>query len=185
LKFAGDPRSSSLEGNAYRDFGSNVFGDCPTGQTRFRTDENELVDGYTELDEYLMGVRVAEEVGPFWYIDNPTGPVFGDSFEDFRAANPTDDIGVCGNRVDLTLANIQAFPGVGPRIPAIGDEDDDGQGNDVKTQAFILLVEPGTGGLTESVRHVDTFRRVFQEYINGPATGGRGKFDTSLRPVVH
>ena len=183
-QFAGDPRSSSMEGNVYRDFGSNVFGDCAPGQTRFRTHENELMDGYTELDQYLMGVRHAEEVGPFWYVDNPRSAVSGSSYEGVRVVSATDDVGVCGNRVDLTLANIQAFPGVGPRIPAIGDEDDDGRGNDVKTQAFILVVESASGS-SESARQVDTFRRVYQEYVNGPASSGRGKFDTSLNPVVH
>ena len=183
-QFGGDPRSSSLNGNAYRDFGSNLFGDCRPGQTRFRTEGNELVDGYTELDQYLIGLRLAGEVGPFWYVDEPTRPGSGASFENAHNALPTDDIGVCGNRVDLTLANIQSFPGVGPRIPTFGDEDDDGRGNDVKTQAFILVVE-SPSGYSESVRQVETFRRVFQEYVNGPATGGRGNFDTSLQPAVH
>jgi hypothetical protein len=53
-----------------------------------------------------------------------------------------DDIVFCGERVNLTVSNIQALPGVGPRIPAIGDEIDDAAGNaapNVKTMAFVLL----------------------------------------------
>ena len=184
-QFGGDPRASTMEGNAYIDFGSNIFGDCSGGRTRFRTEPNELTDGFSELDQYLMGLRRAEEVSPFWYIDNPTPPHSEISFEYLRGISPIDDIGVCGNRVNLTLANITSFPGIGPRIPAIGDEDDDGQGNDVKTQAYILVVQNKPGGYTEAVRQVDNFRRAFQKYGNGPATGGRGKFDTSLHPVVH
>jgi hypothetical protein len=36
-----------------------------------------------------------------------------------------------------------------------------------------------------SIGQVDNFRRVWQSYANGPATGGRGKFDTALYPLVH
>ncbi len=75
---------------------------------------------------------------------------------------------------------------MGARIPAIGDEDDDGQGNDVKTMAFILLVEQGPPGAhTASIQQVDIFRRTWQQYANGPATGERGKFDTSLDPRIY
>src|SRR5262245_31319547 len=187
-QFAGDPRASSMEGNTLIDFGEN-FGLCRNpGETIFLTQPNELVDGYTELDQYLMGLRTASEVSPFWYIDEPTEAISGQSFEDFRSQRAMDDIAVCSKRVNLTVANIQAYPGIGPRIPAQGDEDDDGQGNDVKTMAFILLVEQGTPNSpahAAAIRQVDTFRRTWQQYVNGPATGGRGKFDTSLSPVIY
>ena len=142
-QFGVDPRVSSMEGNAIIDFGGNIFGDCRPGQTRFRTEANELVDGYTELDRYLMGLRRESAVGPFWYVDEPTQPSTGVSFEFIRGIFALDDIGICGKRVDLTVANIQAFPGVGPRVPAIGDEDDDGQGNDVTDHG---LHPPGRAG---------------------------------------
>lgn len=185
-QFGGDPRASVMQGNAIIDFGGNVFGDCRPGQTRFRTEPNELTDGYTELDQYLMGLRRAGEVGPFWYVDEPTQPGSGASLEFFRGRLPVDDIGFCGKRVNLTVANIQAYPGVGPRVPAIGDEDDDGHGNDVKTMAFILLVEQGTPrSHAAAILQVDNFRRTWQQYANGPATGARGRFDASLNPVIY
>jgi hypothetical protein len=94
--------------------------------------------------------------------------------------------------VDLTVGNIQAFPGIGPRTPAIGDElDEDADGNpadDVKTMAFILLVEQGppkSPAYASAIRQVDNFRRTWQTYANGKATGGRGRFDTSLNPAIH
>jgi hypothetical protein len=192
-QFGGDPRSSSAEGNAIIDFGGNVFADCVnSGETRFRTEPNELVDGYSPLDQYLMGLRRASEVGPFWYIDEPTSPRSGASFEFFRGNDALDDLGICGKRVDLTVGNIQAFPGLGPRVPAIGDEiDRDATGaprTDVKTMAFILLVQQGTPlspAHASAIRQVDAFRRTWQAYVNGPATGGRGRFDTSLSPAIY
>ena len=78
-----------------------------------------------------------------------------------------------------------------PAAPlAIGDEvDHDAAGNpqpDVKTVAFILLVLPGNGGASaSSIAHVDTFRSAFEAYANGPATGGRGRFDTRRHPPIH
>ena len=93
----------------------------------------------------------------------------------------------CGKRVDLTVSNIQSYPGIGPRSPALGDEvDDDALGNpqrDVKTMAFILLVKDKAA--ISDVSHVDTFRRMWQIYGNGAATAGRGRFKTVLNPAVH
>jgi len=191
IQFGGDPRASSMEGNAIIDFGGNVFGDCVhPGETRFRTEPYELIDGYTELDQYFMGLRLASEVGPFWYVDEPTTPGGGASSESLRSTDAVNLVGACGKRVNLTVANIQAYPGVGPRVPAIGDEiDQDASGAphaDVKTMAFILLVQQGPPNSHASpTGQLDTIRRTWQAYGNGPATGGRGRFDTSLSPPVH
>lgn len=188
-QFGGDPRASSLEGNAIIDFGGNVFGDCVNpGETRFRTQRNELIDGYTTLDQYLLGLRPASEVGQFWYVDDPTRPVAGTSFESVRGVNAIDDVGICGKRVNLNVGNIQAF--IGPRVPAIGDETDhDAAGApqaDRKTMAFVLLIAQGPPNARASaIDQVDTFRRTWQVYVNGPATGGRGRFDTVLSPAIY
>jgi hypothetical protein len=190
-QFGGDPRASSSEGNAIGDLG--LFGGCEgTGEHVFLTERNELIDGYTQLDQYLMGLRPAAEVGSFWYVDEPNSISTGGSLEGVRSFAAQDDIAFCGKRVDLTVANIQAFPGIGPRTPAIGDEvDEDADGNpadDVKTMAFILLVEQGqpkAPAHASAIGQVDNFRRTWQTYANGKATGGRGRFDTSLNPAIH
>ena len=192
-QFGGDPRASSAEGNAIFDFGGPAFGRCTAlGQRAFLTERNELIDGYTKLDQYLMGLRLDSEVGPFWYADEPRSAGTGASLEGIRSFAAQDDIFFCGKRVDLTVADIQAFPGVGPRTPAVGDEvDADANGNpagDVKTMAFILLVEqgaPNSPAHASAISQVNTFRRTWQTYANGKATGGRGRFDTSLSPAIH
>ena len=201
-QFGGDPRSSNLEGNAIVDLGGPVAGFCTApGERAFLTENNELIDGYTNLDQYLMGLRRAADVGPFWYVDEPKIAGTGASFEALRSRDALDDLFFCGKRVNLTIDNVINFPGGvitipgfgpvnfppnGPRIPAIGDEDDDGHGNDVKTMAFILIVEQGPpSSHASAISKVDNFRRTWQQYANGPATGGRGKFDTSLNPMIH
>ena len=188
-QFGGDTRSSALQGNAIVDLGGNFFCVNP-GERSFLTARDELMDGYTALDQYLMGVRPANEVGQFWYVDEPTSPITGTSYEFLSPFLPVDDVGICGKRVNLTVQNIQDYPGIGPRVPAIGDEvDHDAGGNpqlDRKTMAFILLVAEGDPGAhTSAISRVDNFRRGFLAYGNGPATGGRGRFDTVLRPAIH
>lgn len=183
--FGGDPRASSAEGNAIVDLGPSAGACAVAGQTRFLTERNELIDGYTELDQYFMGLRLESEVSPFLYVDNPTR-LNGTSLEFLRTAGAQDDRIFCGNRVDLTVADIQAVEG--PRVPAIGDEDDTGTGLDVKTMAFILVVEsdsPMAEAHAAAIQQVDIFRRTWEAYANGPATGGRGRFDTSLNPEIH
>lgn len=137
-----------------------------------------------------MGVRPAAELGPFWYVDDPTTVFGGASLEAARSIAAQDDILFCGKRVDLTVQAIQAVEG--PRMPAIGDEvDTDASGNpapDVKTMAFLLLIDrdsPEAEAHAAAIDQVDTFRRTWERYANGPATGGRGRFDTSLRPAIH
>jgi hypothetical protein len=79
---------------------------------------------------------------------------------------------------------------IGPRDnDAVDDEDAAGNpATDVKTMAFILLVSSGppqSSAHASAIRQVDTFRATWQTYVNGPATGGRGRFDTSLNPAIH
>ncbi len=206
-QFAGDPRASGEEGNALLDLGPDPFpGQLPVpctnpGESTFLTEPNELIDGFTELDQYLMGLRRENEVSPFWYVDEPRSAFNGASLEPgFPPAGlatfaAQDDVIFCGKRVDLTVQDIQDvgiflnFPPNGPRIPEIGDEtDEDADGNpavDVKTMAFILLFQNEPGIRQSSIRQVDTFRETWEAYSNGPATGGLGRFDTSLDPAIH
>jgi len=192
-QFAGDPRSSAMEGNVLRDLGPGPLADPRTGdivctdpgQHGFLTDPLELEDGYSALDQYLMGLRKPSDVGPLFYVDHAFSPLFPfedpDRFFDARANNF-----FCGQRVDFSIADILAHPDMGPRLPASSDENDDGLGNDVKTMAFVLLTtRQRLSAWQDDARRVDTFRRTWQSYANGPATGGRGRFDTRLDPPVH
>ena len=210
----GDPRASSSEGNAIVDLGTDPR--CTAlGRTRlFQTPPNELIDGYTELDQYFIGLRKASEVPPFWYVRRPI-VIFGGAPSESSSAR--DDVLICGDREDLTINNITAagafLPNNGPRDPVIGDEQDAGPGIgpaddakcssqrecvDVKTMAFILLVQGGSpSSHAATVNQVDNFRRAWESYSNNAAVGGRGarglvgdpnyikKFDTSLAPQIY
>lgn len=212
----GDPRASSAEGNAISDLGPNAACDQPGETSLFQTKPNELIDGYTELDEYFIGLRKPEDVSDFWYIANPR-VIFGGG--PTPSSDARDDVLICGTRIDRTLEHITAIGDVfipslnsnGTRYPVIGDEQDAGPGIgaadnanctnngvcvDVKTSAFILLVGADGSIRKSTVKQVDSFRRVWEEYANGPAFGNKGargvvgdgdyikKIDTSLNPAI-
>ena len=191
----GDPRASSAEGNSIADLGANAAcSGMGLGSNLFQTQPNELVDGFTELDQYFIGVRTPPDVSSFYFIDNPT-VVFGGGPN--AASSPRDDVLICGERVDRTLSDITDIgdlilpfiPSNGTRDPLIGDEQDDGPGIgatddtkctvdrecvDVKTMAFILLVADAPHKNSAAVKQVDTFRQTWEEYGNEAALGGRG-----------
>jgi hypothetical protein len=246
-KFPDAPRCSAMEGNAITDLGaiSTYKGRAvalAAGERVFEVPVNALFDGYCALDEHLMGVRRADEVGPFFYVDDPTSIYTGQTLDGFDPSNPLNTsvtmrgwqpmggIAFKGKRVDLTMKNIQDYEAMregnanqkgkrfwGPKgnlkvrylsstgrvdpngdasvtldeaARELGDEadriDSSGKPVDVKTMAFVLVVKSGTPlSHSTAIAQADVFRRVFQTYVNGPATGGRGKFDTSLNPAVH
>ncbi len=69
--------ASSLEGNAWLGNGDGTF-TCLAN-----------TDGYSELDQYLMGLRAPEAVAPFFFIQNPAG---GQGRAMTAAPNPPDTV---------------------------------------------------------------------------------------------
>jgi hypothetical protein len=246
-QFGGVPRSAALEGNALLDLGPIAeYNGTPTnllpGERVFLTAPDSLMDGFNEVDQYIMGVRKANEVGAFWYVDDPKSIYTGQSLDVFNPANPLDasetmrvwlsqgGIAFKGKRVDLTLEDVKDyekgregsenphgkrfwgpknnltvryFSSTGQVDPAgdatvvlsanereLGDEADmiDAQGKpvDVKTMAFILVVKQGDpSSYGPAMSRLDAFRQVWEAYGNGPASAGRGKFDTRLNPPIY
>ena len=207
-QFGGDPRSSSAEGNAIRDLNGAIPACTALGTGSFLNEPDQLVDGFTLLDQYMMGLLEPGDIGDFWYVDEPTF-TSGASLE-FAAGFSSQDLAFCGKRVDLTLTDITdvndvvfggGFPnngvrffldrdnGFAPVFGVLGDEiDQDSDGNhvlDVKTMAFVLIVETDPGKKSSAVKQVNTFRETWEVYGNGPATAGLGRFDTSLDPDTY
>lgn len=159
------------------------------GQSAFMTDRDQLADGSSALEQYLMGLRTAEQVPQTFYVDNARSatPGFlglpldegGNEVSEIRGDRSLDDSGYCGDRVALDLAT-PTGPGnllleLGPRVPAIGDEVDaviNGKTVDVKTMAFILVV-PDMANFRDDVNHVERFRQAAEYYLNGPLIGHR------------
>jgi hypothetical protein len=190
-QFPGEPRASAMTGRGITDLGGpsfpqgTGFDDCAAGQHAFLA-SRPFRDGYSALDQYLMGLRTAAEVGPFFYVENPTLATRPQPPKGSPPPPPptAGGLALCGTRIELSVADIVAHPDMGPRMPALGDEQDRGPGRpDVKTVAFVLLTT--SENHEDAVKRVDEFRRGWEWYANGLATGGRGHFDTSLHPKVY
>lgn len=156
-QFAFNSEASVLEGNRILDQG-------PGARPRFRT--VATVEGYSPLDQYLMGFRPPEEVPPTFFVmnsgQNPSrSPQVGVSFD--------------GDRRDVDISEIIAAEGrrtpdhtVAQRRFRIG---------------FVLIAATGVDPLPEEIEKLDTFRREFEAFFER-ASGGRATADTSLRRAV-
>ena len=145
--------ASVMEGNQIEDLGSG----------NFRT--TAATDRYSKLDQYIMGFRDPNQIGPMFYVDNVTGTT--------RTASSAPAIGVSfrGMRQDLTVNDIIATEG--PRIPTVAAS------SKVFKQAFILLVQHGTSPSNADVAKLDRFRQRWQQFF-AQATDGLGTADTTL-----
>jgi hypothetical protein len=125
-QFGGVPRCPGMEGNAIVDLGTPAtWNGFPTnlapGERVFQTPPDQLMEGCGELDQYLMGLRRASEVAPFWYVDEPVSIRTGQSLDVFNPTNPLSSsdsmrvwlpqggIAFKGRRVDLTIQSIKDY----------------------------------------------------------------------------
>lgn len=117
---------------------------------------------YGPLDQYLMGLRLPEEVGPLFLVDLDDGSIGS-------AAMPstlTADTEVEGVRYDFTIEDV--IRSEGARNPALDDCHWKG--------ALILVVPNGTGVTDDDLQKIANYANRFEEFYDW-ATDGRGSFD--------
>jgi len=144
---------SHLEGNEIQDLGGGQFRTVEAGVR------------YSPLDQYLMGLRPADEVPPFFIVRAPSAP----NSEPGRA--PARDVSFAGVRKDVSVQDVIAA--LGPRSPAPQPKSEPWR------QAWILV---GVGGAPDAatIERVDRFRREFEAYF-ARSTEGRLLVDSVLR----
>jgi hypothetical protein len=142
-----------MYGNAIEDLGGGQFRLTNPGAK------------YTELDQYLMGLRDPMEVGPLFLVD--IGALSAETSA-FPVPKGTDRI-VTGERVDFTVDDI--IRAEGPRAPA----------RDMChwKAAFVIVHEEGVAPTADEIARVDAYRRRWEEFY-ADATDRRGSFDTTL-----
>jgi hypothetical protein len=148
--------SSLMEGNAWRDSGAGTF-----------TTIESAVNYFTPLDQYLMGLRSADEVADLSYLVTDA-----DLKEILNEKSPIS--GFSTSAVARTVSVAQIIDHEGPRIPdAI---------NSPKQfrVAFILLTEPGLPPSADALQRISRYRDSLVRYFSA-ATGGRGSLDASLK----
>jgi hypothetical protein len=147
--------SSLMEGNAWRDSGGGQF-----------TTVESAVNYFTPLDQYLMGLRAANEVGDIPYL--VTDPQLKEFLHEKSPA-----AGFSMSAVRNTTSVAQIVDCEGPRIP------------DVTTSprvfriAFVALSEQGSTLSSSDLAKISAYRDSMVGYFS-TATGGRGSLDASL-----
>ncbi|MGA9768432.1 MAG: hypothetical protein WBV94_05280 [Blastocatellia bacterium] len=147
--------SSLMEGNAWRDFGTGAF-----------TTTESAVNYFSALDEYLMGLRSADTVGSFFYLDTD------EQFKSLlRGKSPITGFSMNATRKNVSIEQI--IERVGPRVPDAADAPKEFR------VAFILLTEQGAEASGSTIKKMDRYRDALVDYFS-TATNRRGTLDTSL-----
>ena len=147
-----DSQASDMEGNGIRDNGNGSFTTV------------EATSRYSELDQYVMGLRGASEVGDMFYVENAPG-----------AAGDAPQIGITfsGQRRDVSIGDI--ISAEGPRVPSAASAPKN------FNMAFVLVTRPGEEPKAGSIEKLEAIRERWIEYWN-QATDGRSNVDTTLVP---
>ncbi len=147
--FVLDTDGSVMEGNDIRDNGDGTFTTTATWQ------------GYSALDEYLMGLRRPDQVPPFFYVAG--------SSQD-PEATPSTGVLLQGERVNVSVDQIIAAEG--PRVPGMTEK---------PTQVFfVLLGRQGEPPSLDSIKKVNRYRNRLSTFYR-QETEDRGRIATWLR----
>ncbi len=154
--FRFNSEASILEGNRIRD-------DGPSANPRFVT--TATVEGFSPLDQYLMGLRPKEEVPNTFLVENATTVL----------TDPRPGVGFNGDRRDISVNDLIAVDG--RRTP---DHTVEQRRYRI---AFVLIVPPGGSARADDLALLERYRAEL-ETAWPRYTGGRGAIDASLRRAV-
>lgn len=140
---------------------SNSIEDLGNGKFKLYNDGLK----YGPLDQYLMGLRAPEEVGPMFVVD--PGYLATESSGGPMAPGKTQTIN--GTRIDLTVEDI--IRAEGPRVPAFDQCHWKG--------ALVIVHPPGQLPTAAQIQKVALYGGEFEEFYEW-ATDGRGSMDMSL-----
>jgi uncharacterized protein (TIGR03437 family) len=152
--FTFNSEASLLEGNRIEDLGDGA-------SPRFRT--VATVEGYSPLDQYLMGFRPPWEVPPTFAVTQATvGP---------PERQPQTGVTFNGTRNEVTVDALAAL--YGPRRP------DHTAAQRRFRMAFVLITSAGVDPQPAELEQLDNYRRRFEGYYH-QASGQRAFLDTRL-----
>jgi len=147
--------ASDMEGNRIQDNGDGTFTTVAS------------TEGFSPLDQYVMGLRAPGEVPDMFYVDGNTGNATGEA--------PAVGLRFHGDRHDFGIQDIIAAEGA--RVPAGGSA----AAQKTFRMAFILVTRNGEAPKPGSVEKLDRIRTRWMDYFN-QATEGRGSVETNLVP---
>lgn len=156
--FRFNSEASLLEGNRIRDNGEGT-------NPRFTT--TATVEGFSPLDQYLMGFRDPSEVPDTFYV---AGANIG-----FIDRPPQPGVNFNGTRRDVNVNEIIQL--YGPRRP------DASMAQRRYRFGFILITAAGQEPAAEDIAKLDTFRQQFESFYR-TASSERAEADTTFRRGV-
>lgn len=148
--------SSLMEGNSWRDGGFNTFATFESA-----------VNYFSPLDQYLMGLRSADEVGEIPYL--VTDPQMTAAL---REKSPFSGFGITASRKTISVAQIVAHEGARTPDVAIAPKE--------FRAAFIVLTERGSRPSQDALKKVARYRDSLVDYFS-IATERRGSLSASLK----
>lgn len=150
--------ASLLEGNRIRDLGAGV-------SPRFETIGSS--EGYSPLDQYLMGLRAPAEVPPTFVVTDTT---LG-----FLLRPPQTSVRFDGRRRDVLVEELIAAEG--RRVP------DHTVAQRRFRFAFVLLTRPGVEPTADQLAQAERYRAEFPAYY-ARVTDGRATAETTVRRAL-
>ena len=150
-----DVDHSSLEGGDWVSTGGSNY-TCPTN-----------IDYFSELDEYLFGLRTPNEVKDFFYISSASN----NTPNARSVGTPLINANATGTKVDVTVEHVIAAEGA--RTPVEADENHD------LRQGFIFLIAQGTTPSAPDLLKIANFRKAWESYFE-LSCDGRLTCNTSL-----
>ncbi len=154
-------RSSVMEGNYWEDLGGGRF------------ISNSLPDGYSRLDQYLMGLRPASQVADSFVLTNLSNNGGVDRAFGVRAG-----LQVAGSRQTISLNEIIAANG--------GRTPDANSSRKNFRAAFVLVTRDGGQPTTETLNKITRLRLAFESYF-AQATDYLASINTGIaeQSIVH
>ncbi|MBI1765222.1 MAG: hypothetical protein HYR56_27735 [Acidobacteria bacterium] len=146
-------RSSVMEGNYWEEISGG------------RYMSNSLADGYSQLDQYLMGLRPANQVGDSFVLTNLTSNGGVDRAFGVRAG-----IVVTGTRQPVTVNDI---------VAANGGRSPDVNAARKNFRAAFVLVTRSAQASTETITKINRLRLAFESYF-AQATNYLGSINTGI-----
>ncbi len=146
-------RSSVMEGNLWLDYQDGRFA------------SSSLADGFSPLDQYLMGMRASAQVPDSFVITNPNAPAGID-----RAYGVRPDLVVSGTRQNINISQIMQANG--SRWPAPGNAQR-------QFRAAFILVTQDAAQADATITKITRMRLAFESYF-AQSTDYQGSIITGL-----
>ena len=154
--FLYDSEASVMEGERIVDRGSSA-------SPRFLT--TDTVQGYSPLDQYLMGFRPPSGVPDTFYVNNPS-PAYPATLHPLRG------VSFNGTKVNVTGADL--IRAAGPRTP------DSTVAQRHFRFAFILIAPAGVQPSATDLQQIDSYRQQFETFF-AQASSNNAAADTTLK----